>query len=81
MIDENLVRAQGTRTRWGTGQDAMAGAAEGPGLVESSTCGPESGEIQRVRFRDAGVGRGRVGERGPLDEGQEQVPARGGGWR
>ena len=27
------------------------------------------------------MGRGRVGERPPLDEGQEQVPARGGGRR
>ena len=43
VIDENLVRAQGSRTRVGAGQGAMGGAGEGPGQVQSSTCGLESG--------------------------------------
>ena len=83
VIDENLVRAQGTRTRVGAGQGAMGAAAEGPGLVESSTCALESGGIQRVRFRMQEWGGAVLGERPPLDEGQEQVHARGvevGGW-
>ena len=29
----------------------MGGAGEGPGQVQSSTCGLESGGIQRLRFR------------------------------
>ena len=77
VIDENLVRAQGTRTRVGAGQGAMGAAAEGPGLVESSTCALESGGIQRVRFRMQEWGGAVLGERPPLDEGQEQVPAWG----
>ena len=80
-VIDYLVRAQGTRTRVGAGQGAMGAAAEGPGLVESSTCALESGGIQRVRFRMQEWGGAVLGERPPLDEGQEQVPARGGGRR
>ena len=61
----------------------MAGAAEGPGHVESSTCDLESGGIQRVRLRMQEWGGAVLGERPPLDKGQEQVHARGvevGGW-
>ena len=55
----------------------MGGTAEGPGQVESSTCGLGSGGIQRVRFRMQEWGGAVLGERLLLDEGQEQVPARG----
>ena len=61
----------------------MAGAAEGPGHVESSTCALESGGIQRVRLRMQEWGGAGLGDRPPLDKGQEQVHARGvevGGW-
>ena len=81
VIDENLVRAQGSRTRVGAGQGAMGGTAEGPGQEDSSTCGPGSGGIQRVKFRMQEWGGAVLGEKLPLDEGQEQVPARGGGRR
>ena len=81
VIDENLVRAQSSRTRVGAGQGAMGGPAEGPGQEDSSTCGPGSGGIQRVKFRMQGWGGAVLGEKLPLDEGQEQVPARGGGRR
>ena len=80
-VIDYLVRAQGTRTRVGAGQGAMGAAAEGPGLVESSTCALESGGIQRVRFRMQEWGGAVLGERPPLDEGQEQVPAQGEGRR
>ena len=69
VIDENLVRAQGTRTTVGAGQGAMGAAAEGPGLVESSTCALESGGIQRVRFRMQEWGGAVLGERPPLGGG------------
>ena len=78
-VIDYLVRAQGTRTRVGAGQGAMGAAAEGPGLVEPSTCALESGGIQRVRFRMQEWGGAVLGERPPLDEVQEQMPARG--WR
>lgn len=68
VIDENLVRAQGSRTRVGAGQGAMGGTAEGPGQVESSTCGLGSGGIQRVRFRMQEWGGAVLGERLPLVE-------------
>ena len=61
----------------GAGQGAMGGAGEGPGQVQSSTCGLESGGIQRLRFRMQ-EWEGLCWVKGPpLDEGQEQVPARG----
>ena len=56
-----LVRAQGTPTRVGAGQGVMGGAGEGPGQVGSSTCGLESGGIQRVRFRMQKWGGAEVG--------------------
>ena len=55
----------------------MGGAGEGPVQVDSSTCGLESGGIQRVRFRMQKWGGAVLGERITLDEGQEQVPAQG----
>ena len=55
----------------------MGAAAEGPGLVEPSTRALESGGIQRVRFRMQEWGGAVLGERPPLDEGQEQMPAQG----
>ena len=76
-VTNYLVRAQGTRTRVGAGQGVMGGAGEGPGQVDSSTCGLESGGIQRVRFRMQEWGGAVLGERTTLDEGQEQVPAQG----
>ena len=81
VIDENLVRAQGSRTRVGAGQGAMGGTAEGPGQEDSSTCGPGSGGIQRVRVRMQEWGGAVLGERLPWDEGQEQVLHGGGGRR
>ena len=77
VIDENWVRAQGSRTRVGAGQGAMGGTADGPGQVDSSTCGLGSGGIQKVRFRLQEWGGAVLGERLLLDKGQEQVPARG----
>ena len=76
-VIDYLVRAQGTRTRVGAGQGAMGAAAEGPGLVEPSTRALESGGIQRVRFRMQEWGGAVLGERPPLDEGHEQMPAQG----
>ena len=81
VIDENLVRAQSSQIRVGAGQGAMGGTAEGPGQEDSSTCGPGSGGIQRVRFRMQEWGGAVLGERLPWDEGQEQVLHGGGGRR
>ena len=65
VIDENLVRAQGT-CKAGSRAGAMGGAADRLGQVESSTCGLESCGIQRVRFRMQEWGRGRVGQKALL---------------